>query len=83
MSSLWDEADSVVALCEQAFMQPRGFDEAKHLIRDAMLKAYIMALRDWAHWKDGEQYVGSCGTTLATAIERAEVDAGKGAKVSP
>jgi hypothetical protein len=32
-------------------------------------KGYIQALSDYAHWKDGTQYVGSCGTTLAEAID--------------
>jgi len=35
--------------------------------------AYIQALSDYAHWKDGEQFVGeqlvgTCGTTLKEAI---------------
>ena len=32
----------------------------------------IAGLREYAWWKDGTQYVGSCGTTLKTAIARAE-----------
>lgn len=31
---------------------------------------YVDALRDYAWWKDGTQYVGTCGTTLAEAIAR-------------
>jgi hypothetical protein len=27
-------------------------------------------VREYAHWRDGEQYVGTCGTTLAQALER-------------
>lgn len=27
-------------------------------------------IKQYAHWKDGVQYVGTCGTTLNTAIER-------------
>ena len=34
---------------------------------------YLDALRLYAHWKDGTQYVGTCGRTLASAIE--ELDA--------
>lgn len=26
------------------------------------------ATRDWAYWKDGIQYVGNCGRTLAQAL---------------
>jgi hypothetical protein len=28
------------------------------------------ATRQWAHWKDGVQYVGTCGTTLAAALAK-------------
>lgn len=27
-------------------------------------------IREYAHWRDGEQYVGTCGTTLAQALKR-------------
>ena len=27
-------------------------------------------VREYAHWRDGEQYVGTCGTTLKEALER-------------
>lgn len=33
-------------------------------------KAYIAGMSAYAWWKDGEQYVGTCGTTLRTAIDR-------------
>ncbi len=33
---------------------------------------FIAGLREYAWWKDGVQYVGSCGTTLQEAIKRAE-----------
>lgn len=36
-------------------------------------KNYVTGLKDgirkYAWWKDGEQYVGSCGTTLKQALE--------------
>ena len=39
--------------------------------RAARLRGYIEALRDYAWWKDGIQYVG-CGTkTLDDAIDQA------------
>lgn len=37
----------------------------------AWLQGYIAGLGAYAWWKDGVQYVGSCGTTLAEAVERA------------
>jgi len=27
-------------------------------------------VREYAHWRDGEQYVGTCGTTLKQALNR-------------
>jgi hypothetical protein len=37
-------------------------------------KAYYNGIREgieqYAHWKDGVQYVGSCGTTLKDALKR-------------
>ncbi len=38
----------------------------------AWLQGYIEGLKAYAWWKDGTQYVGSCGTTLTEAIERAK-----------
>jgi predicted heme/steroid binding protein len=39
----------------------------------AQTKAYYQGLRDgvalYAHWQDGTQYVGTCGRTLAQALD--------------
>ena len=39
-----------------------------------LTKAYYNGIREgieqYAHWKDGVQYVGTCGTTLKKALER-------------
>jgi hypothetical protein len=43
--------------------------------RRAYLAGFIAGLTEYAWWKDGEQLVGTCGTTLKTAIERARLDA--------
>lgn len=75
MKSIWDEAYTAAAGCEQDFMQPKGFDEAKLRIRDVMLKAYVSGLREFAWWKDGVEYVGTCGMTLKEAVRRAHEDA--------
>ena len=32
-------------------------------------QGFIDALRAFAYWKDGEEYVGSCGTTLKEALK--------------
>ena len=40
----------------------------------AMTKAYYNGIREgieqYAHWKDGEQFVGTCGQTLKDALKR-------------
>ena len=42
--------------------------------KKAMTKAYYNGIREgieqYAHWKDGVQYVGTCGTTLKDALKR-------------
>ena len=45
---------------------------ANEALQTAWLKGYIEGLRAYAWWKDGVQYVGTCGTTLKEAIEDAE-----------
>lgn len=35
---------------------------------DAFRAGFRVALHTWAYWKDGVQYVGSCGTTLKQAL---------------
>ena len=32
--------------------------------------AWEKGVRTWAWWKDGTQYVGTCGTTLKEALEK-------------
>ena len=49
--------------------------------RQAYRLGYIDALRRYAHWVDGEQFVGTCGKTLAEAI--AEFDETYSAARSP
>ena len=41
------------------------------VLQRAWLNGFIAGLAEYAWWKDGTQYVGSCGTTLTEAIERA------------
>ena len=40
-------------------------------LQQAWLNGFVAGLKEYAWWKDGVQYVGSCGTTLQKAIERA------------
>jgi hypothetical protein len=39
----------------------------------ALIKAYNAGLREYAWWKDGEQYVGTCGTKLKDALKKEEL----------
>ncbi len=42
----------------------------------AEINAYFDGAREsvclWAHWNNGEQYVGSCGTTLKSVLQDLE-----------
>lgn len=40
----------------------------------AYLQGYIDGLSSFAWWKDGVQYVGTCGTTLQKAIDDVKTD---------
>ncbi len=39
-----------------------------------VLKIIEQAYWDFAHWKNGEQFVGTCGTKLKDAIKNINVD---------
>ena len=45
---------------------------ANEALQQAWLNGFIAGLREYAWWRDGEQQVGSCGTTLREAIDRAK-----------
>lgn len=63
-------ADRVVGAVEDAAAHndPKAADEA---VRTAMLGVELLVLTRWAHWKDGVEYVGSCGITLKEAKQLA------------
>jgi hypothetical protein len=69
-------AKDTLAGVEQMVLQGRH-QSAERLIRDALVRAEVGAVTRWAWWKDGIEYVGSCGTTRVTAIkeihERADI----------
>lgn len=50
----------------------------KQTMKDVLAEAYLTGFRDgmerYAHWKDGQQFVGTCGTRLETARRLAEED---------
>lgn len=43
---------------------------------EAWFKGFVSGMTEYAWWKDGEQYVGTCGTTLKKAIEYAKKEYG-------
>lgn len=50
-----------------------GFMAAqKWQVPAAQMAAFKHGLRAFAWWKDGTEWVGTCGTTLAAAVEDAE-----------
>ena|GEM_PF-4705462 len=51
-------------------------DALRDEFKDKFLYAFIAGLTEYAWWKDGTQYVGTCGTTLTQAIDRAKAERG-------
>lgn len=44
---------------------------ASRALQQAWLNGYLAGLAAYAWWKDGVEYVGTCGTTLKHAINTA------------
>lgn len=42
--------------------------------KDMFMQGFIQGIREYAWRKDGTQYVGTCGTTLTQAIDRAKAE---------
>ena len=47
---------------------------AAGVIEESQLAAMVAGMRRFAWWKDGVQYVGTCGTTLEKAIADVETE---------
>jgi len=43
--------------------------ELEQEVKEATFKGYLDGIRQYAWWKDGVQYVGTCGTTLQEALK--------------
>lgn len=43
-------------------------------LREQLDEAYINGLAAYAWWKDGTQYVGTCGTTFKQAVARYQAE---------
>ena len=51
-------------------------EQALHASEAAAFKAGLIAgVRRFAWWKDGEQHVGTCGTSLKKALAEIEIEA--------
>ncbi len=49
--------------------------QVKKLLEDAFIAGYRAGIGAYAHWKDGQQLVGTVGTRLSAAQKMAETDA--------
>ena len=62
--------DHVINEIEQCFMQKGGWENCKRIVNAVHTDGIKEGLTAYAWWKDGLQYVGTCGTTLAEALRR-------------
>lgn len=49
----------------------KAIEELQEVLASNWLTGFREALKQYAWWKDGVQYVGTCGTTLKKALEDA------------
>ena len=72
-----DPAKCEVATCCAACDYYYEEKETKMQIQENMTAEYyegvIDGIEQFAHWKDGIEYVGTCGTTLKSAINEIEI----------
>ena len=50
----------------------KAIEELQAVLASHWLTGFREALKQYAWWKDGVQYVGSCSTTLQQALQAAE-----------
>mgnify|MGYP001567704921 FL=1 len=55
-------------LADDALSIADGAMTLKERVANFLVQAYVNGLTEYAWWKDGTQYVGTCGRTLAEAI---------------
>ena len=58
-----------VGVCEQHCDVVKELQVKNERLKKELKQAYNDGLRAFAWWKDGVQYVGSCGTTLKEALK--------------
>lgn len=47
---------------------------SKHLLTKAYYNGIREGIEQYAHWKDGVQYVGTCGQTLKDALKKIDLE---------
>jgi len=80
MIDLEKESTELVAKIVSEFARERQITsimllEVMSVIVTSYLQGKIDGLTAYAWWKDGTQFVGTCGTTLTQALEDAQKDA--------
>ena len=53
----------------QIAMLQSEIEDLRQEIEDVRIGAFIRGLKEYAHWNDGVQYVGTAGRTLREAID--------------
>lgn len=67
----WETAEALFILpfrYPHPQQQGEGTIEVFKMLQKFELAVRIDAITEYAHWKDGVQYVGTCGKTLEQAI---------------
>lgn len=67
----------ILRVADQLRMHIAELEVENKRLRENVLAAEIRGLCRFAWWADGIQYVGTCGTTLAQAIDAAKKGPGK------
>lgn len=53
-------------------MNAEDHERTKKAVEEAYKRGHEDGLRCFSHWKDGTEYVGTCGTTLTEALKNRE-----------
>ena len=70
-TSATHECGSIMFGVSQIQSDKCRISELEQEVKEATFKGYLDGIRQYAWWKDGVQYVGTCGTTLKEALKEA------------
>ena len=73
-----DSRDRAKRLLKEVALQVMDYQKygvVEALLHEVRAEALIEGVTMYAWWKDGEQWVGSCGTTLKEAIKKIKAKA--------